>query len=177
MTKSLLYYTCPSPKCGKSDRIELDNGDVVVSHTTLQNANEAMQAALLAREEQVVCYWCKTRVTFEYETRRFLKATQYTPYSKLNSDALYLVDHADLAGGKAHLDAIVEHQDFVDLLNRELGRLDHTHYPREHKVKIAGKWLRSLITTWVKSNKSGKPDYHALDVEYTQLMTSYIRKE
>jgi hypothetical protein len=175
MTKSLLYYTCPNEKCGKSDRLELDNGDTVVSHATLHNANAAMTTALMALTEQVVCYWCKTRVSFEWETIRVPKAVKYTPYSKLNSDALFLVEGSDLAGGKAHLDAIVEHENFVALLNRELGRLDHTHYPRDWKIRIAGKWLRSLITTWVKGNKSGTPDYHTLDVEYTQLMTVYIR--
>lgn len=176
MAKSLLYFTCPDPKCGNSGYVELENDDgKVVSHCTTHNAPKAMFDKALEPGLETVCHRCKTKVEFTTETITVLKAVKYDPYSKLNRSTEWLVCGADLAGGKVHMDVIVTQPDYVRIMDRELGRLDSTHYAREHKLKIAGKWLRSFITAWAKSTRTGKPDHAALEAEYANLMASYIR--
>jgi hypothetical protein len=177
MAKSLLYFTCPDPKCGNAGYVELENDDgKVVSHCTTHNAPQAMFDRALESDLEVICHRCKIKIEFETETITVLKAVKYDPILKLNSTTQNYIANCDLAGGQDHMKVIAEHPQYVALMDRELQRLDSTHLAREWKIRIAGKWLRSFITTWVKSNKSGKINHMAVEAEYTQLMSSYIAK-
>jgi hypothetical protein len=176
MAKSLLYFTCPVPKCGNAGYVELENDDgKVVSHCTTHNAPKAMYERALAADLDVICHRCKTKIEFETETITVLKAVEYDPYRKLNASTEWLVCGSDLAGGKVHMDVIVTQPEYVRIMDRELGRLDSTHYARDQKLRIAGKWLRSFVTAWAKTARTGKPNHMALEAEYAQLMSAYIR--
>lgn len=176
MAKSFLYFTCPDPKCGKSSHVVIENDDgKVVSHCTTHNAPKAMFDKALEPGFEAHCEHCNSKIGFETETITVLKATKYDPLDNLDMAALRLASHADLAGGWQHMTTIADQPEFVKVLNRELGRLEAKHYSDEWKIRIAGKWLRSFITACVRQNKSGAPNYGAVDAEYESLMTSYIR--
>jgi hypothetical protein len=175
MAKSLLYFTCPDPKCGKAGYVEIENDDgKVVSHCTTHNAPQAMFDKALVSGFEAHCYHCKTKVEFETETITVLKAVKYHPYSRFSKVLRQYVESCDLAGGQDHMKEIAEDDESRSILEREIGRWDAHENPPEWKQRIAGNFLRSFITTWVRTRKKGLSDIDSMATQFSKLMDKQL---
>lgn len=166
-----MYFTCPNEKCGKAGYVELENDDgKVVSHCTTHNAPQAMFDRALVPGFEAHCYHCKSKVEFETETITVLKAKKYHPYSRFSEVLRRYVESCDLAGGGEHMKQIAEDDECRGILEREIGRWDAHENTPEWKQRIAGSFLRSFITSWVRIKKTGLPGVDPLVVQFSKLM-------
>lgn len=175
MAKSLLYFICPDPRCGNAGYVELENDDgKVVSHCTTHNAPRVMFDRALEPGLEAICHRCKTKVEFETETITVLKAKKYHPYSRFSEQLRRYVEGCDLAGGGEHMKEIAEDDECRSILEREIGRWDAHENTQEWKQRVAGTFLRSFITSWVRTKKKGLPGVDSLTVQFSKTMDKLL---
>lgn len=176
MSTHLFYYTCPNPKCGCASHVALKGEGPVVHHYTTHTLSPEMFEHVVDPSFFTVCMHCGAKITFYPGVITVAKPKVYDPMDYLNTTTKHFLNHCDLAGGEQHIKIIVGQPDYVLIIDRELKRLDSTHLAAESKRKIAGKWLRSFIISWVKGSKGNGPNLSAMDAEYTLLMSSMLDK-